>query len=82
MAGWAWIIGGGFLVAGVVLAVATTTSNTLRWAILAPAVWGTGTLVIAVITRDWGPIAITAGMYFYAAINYRNLRKGRLSSSR
>jgi hypothetical protein len=72
---WAWIVAGAFLVAGAVLAIATTTSNRLRWAVLAPLVWGTGTLFIAVMTGDWGPIAVTAGMYFYAAINYREIRK-------
>lgn len=75
MSSWAWVVAGCFLVAGAALAVATTTSNKLRWAVLAPAVWGTGMLFIAVMSRDWGPIAITAGMFFYAAINYRNLKR-------
>jgi hypothetical protein len=71
---WVWIPVG-LLLLGVILAVATTTSNKWRWAVLAPIAFGTGALVLAVIYRDWGPIAVTAGMYFYAAINFRNLRK-------
>jgi hypothetical protein len=63
------------LLVGVVLAVATTTSNKWRWAILAPLAFGTGTLVLAVIYRDWGPIAVTAGMFLYAALNVRSLRR-------
>ena len=77
MGDWLWVIPAGFLLAGAVLAMATTTSNKMRWAVLAPLVWGTGTLVAAVIYRDWGPIAVTAGMYFYAALNYRNLRRAQ-----
>lgn len=77
MSGWVWIVPVGLLVAGAVLAIGTTTSKKWRWAVMAPVAWGTGTLAIAVIERDWGPIAVTAGMYFYAAINYRNLRRAR-----
>ena len=75
MAVWQWLVAGGFLITGAVLAVATTTDNKLRWAVMAPAVWGTGMLFIAIVTRDWGPIAISAGMLFYAALNYRNLKR-------
>ena len=70
-----WFVAAGFLVAGLVLALTATTDNKLRWAVLAPAVWGTGMLFIAFMSRDWGPIAVTAGMFFYAALNYRNLRR-------
>ena len=70
-----WIIPVGLLLAGVVLAMTTVTANKWRWAVLAPLVFGTGALAIAVISRDWGPIAVTAGMYFYAAINFRQLRR-------
>jgi hypothetical protein len=75
MSTWAWFVAAGFLVTGAVLAMGTTTSNKLRWAVMAPAVWGTGMLFIAVMSRDWGPIAVSSGMFFYAAINYRTFRK-------
>ena len=55
--------------------MATTTANRMRWAVLAPLVWGTGTLLMAVLSSDWGPIAVTAGMYSYAAINYWNIKR-------
>ena len=70
-----WVLPIGLLLAGVVLAMTTTTSNKWRWAVLAPLAFGTGALVLAVISRDWGPIAVTAGMYLYAAINFRQLRR-------
>lgn len=75
MSAWQWVVAGSFLVAGFVLAVTTTTANKMRWAVLAPAVWGTGTLILAMMMRDWGPIAVSSGMFFYAAINYRNIKK-------
>jgi hypothetical protein len=74
---WSLVVGGAFLLTGAVLAIATTTSNKLRWAVLAPSCWGTGLLLIAVVNRDWGPVAVGVGMLFYAAINYRNLVKGK-----
>ena len=77
MGGLVWILPAALLLTGAALAIGTTTSNKWRWAVLAPLAWGTGTLAIALISRDWGPIAVTAGMYFYAAINYRNLRRAR-----
>ena len=76
----AYVVAGGFLVAGAVLAVATTTSNRLRWAVQAPAAFGTGMLILAVTIPSWSPVAVMAGMYFYAALNYRNYKKGRLRS--
>jgi hypothetical protein len=78
---WVWIPVA-FLLAGLLLAVATTTGNKWRWAILAPIAFGTGTLLLAVIYGTWGPIAVTAGMYFYAAINLRNHRNARPGSPR
>ena len=66
------------MVAGLVLAMWTTTSNKMRWAVMAPAVWGMGMVFIAVMIRDWGPIAVATGMLFYAALNYRNIRKGAI----
>lgn len=77
---WQWVgaaVAGAFLLSGAVLAIATTTDNRLRWAVLAPAVCGTGTLLLAVVIRGWGPIPVTAGMYFYAAINYRSIVRAR-----
>ena len=73
---WVVIVGGAFMAAGLVLAMATTTDNRMRWAVWAPAVWGTGALFLAVMLRSWSPVALVAGMYFYAALNYRNIRKG------
>ncbi len=77
MTAWQWIVAAGFLVAGAVVAMATVTDNRLRWAVLAPVVFGTGTLFIALAMGSWGPIPVTAGMYFYAAINYRSIVKAR-----
>ena len=74
---WPWFVAGAFLVAGFVLAVATTTSNRMRWAVMAPAMWGTGMLIFAVVGRDWTAVAVCSGMYFYAAINYWNIRRSR-----
>ena len=76
MSAWQWVVAVAFLVTGIVLAVATTTDNRMRWAVLAPTAWGLGMLFIAVAMRSWSPIAIAAGMLFYAAINYRSIRKG------
>ena len=77
MDAWQWVVTVGFLAGGIVLAMATTTSNRLRWAVLAPLMWGLGMLFVAVVIRSWSPIAIAAGMLFYAAINYREIRRRR-----
>lgn len=75
MSSWLWIIPSGLLLAGGILALAAATSNRWRWAVVAPLVFGCGTLALALIYRDWGLIAATAGLFFYAAINFRNLRR-------
>ena len=72
-----WVVVVGFLFAGIVLAMATTTDNKMRWAVLAPLTWGVGTLIAAVMLRNWSPMAVSSGMFFYAAINYRNIKRGR-----
>ena len=69
------LIGVLFLATGAFLAVRATTSNRIRWSVMAPLAFGTGTLLLALSSGDWGPIAVTAGIFFYAAINYRNIRK-------
>ncbi|MDQ3879199.1 MAG: hypothetical protein M3290_12750 [Actinomycetota bacterium] len=78
MTGLLTAIGAVFLAGGAILAIATTTSNRLRWAVIAPLAFGTGTLILALAYGDWGPIPVTVGAYFYAAINYRNIRRARL----
>lgn len=70
MSTWQWGVAGGFLVTGAVLAIATTTSNRMRWAVLAPTMWGAGMVFIAISSRDWEPVAIGVGMLSYATINY------------
>ena len=75
------VVAGVFMLAGLVLAMATTTDNRMRWAVQAPAVWGTGALVAALMMPSWSPVAPMAGMYFYAAINYRHLRRKRAAET-
>ena len=76
-----WVAAGFFLV-GIVLAVTTTTSNRWRWAVWAPLAFGTGALVLIVIERVWGAIALAVGMYYYAALNFRNFRRAEAAAAR
>ena len=70
------------MLAGLALAMGTTTDNRMRWAVVAPAVWGTGALAAAVMLPSWSPVAPMAGMYFYAALNYRNIKRAEAQAAR
>lgn len=62
--------------------MATTTDNRMRWAVQAPVVFGTGTLLLAVALRSWSPVAVTIGLYFYAAITYWAILRARAQARR